>query len=125
MSDVEVNDFSDEVEEVLSKKGKKTKDVADSSNQVLIRATPEAHQRWKDAAAKLGISMAEFVRNAADRAASDLLDCPHPAANRRWYPWSETCLRCGNQLRRDKKWLVDPETIPHVRPYVNSNITLR
>lgn len=124
MSDADVNDFDEELEEV-SRKGKKAKDVSEGSNQVLIRATPESHQRWKDAAAKLGVSMAEFVRSAADKAASELLDCPHPVTNRRWYPWSETCLKCGNQLRNDKVWLVDPNNIPHVRPFVNSNPAVR
>lgn len=125
MSDEDVNDFNDEVEEVLNKKGKKPKEVAESSNQVLIRTTPESHQRWKDAAAKMGVSMSEFVRSAADQSASELLDCPHPVTNRRWYPWSETCLRCGVQLRKDKVWLVDPVTLPHVRPFVNANPAVR
>ena len=117
----EESDSIDSEAEMLADRSsrRKGKDVAsvDTSNQVLIRATPEAHQRWKDAAAKLGMSMAEFVRTAADRSAGDILDCKHPAANRRWYPWSETCLKCGNELRKEKTWLVDPATIPHLRPY--------
>jgi hypothetical protein len=87
----------------------------EGSNQVLIRASAESHERWKEAAAKQGVSMAEFVRTAADAAASDALDCAHDAVNRRWYPFAETCLRCGMQLRDGSTWLVDPNTIEHVR----------
>lgn len=90
-------------------------DPTDTS-QVLIRTNKESHERWKQAAEHLGISMAEFVRNAADKATSDLLDCPHGAEHRRWYPWAETCLRCGTQLRDRNTWLVNPANIPHVRP---------
>jgi hypothetical protein len=123
MSDEEDNSIDYELEVPDGKPSKKkNKDplAADTSNQVLIRATPEAHQRWKDAALKLGVSMSEFVRTSADHAAAEILDCKHPAANRRWFPWAETCLKCGNQLRKEKIWLVDPKTIPHLRPY-NAN----
>ena len=89
----------------------------EASNQVLIRASAESHERWKQAAAKQGVSMAEFVRAAADRSASDALDCFHPADQRRWYPWAEVCLKCGCQLRDGKTWLVDPLQLTHVRPF--------
>jgi hypothetical protein len=84
--------------------------------QVLIRASRDSHERWKVAADKQGISMSEFVRVAADTAAAELLDCAHGAQHRRWYPWAEVCLKCGVQLRDGKRWLVDPGSIPHVRP---------
>lgn len=92
----------------------------DGTNQVLIRASVESHQRWKECAAKLGVSMAEFVRNAADSAANELLDCAHAPVSRRWYPWGETCMTCGKTLRDRSGWLVDPDSIAHVRP-VNAN----
>lgn len=84
--------------------------------QVLIRASRDSHERWKQAAEKQGISMSEFVRTAADAAASELLDCFHGVEHRRWYPWAEVCLKCGVQLRDGKNWLVDPATFPHTRP---------
>lgn len=96
----------------------------DGTNQVLIRAAAESHERWKQAAAKQGISMAEFIRAAADKSAAETLDCPHGADQRRWYPWAEVCMRCGTQLRDGKTWLVDPTTIPHVRP-LDGNPALR
>lgn len=89
----------------------------DGTNQVLIRAAAESHERWKQAAHKQGVSMAEFIRAAADKAAAETLDCNHPADQRRWYPWAEVCMRCGTQLRDNKTWLVDPHAIPHVRPF--------
>lgn len=87
----------------------------EGSNQVLIRASAESHERWKQAAARLGVSMAEFVRTAADAAASNALDCPHDPVHRRWYPFAETCLHCGEQLREGETWFIDPSTIIHVR----------
>ena len=86
----------------------------EGSNQVLIRASAESHERWKQAAAKQGVSMAEFVRTAADAAAAEALDCFHDPVHRRWYPFAETCLRCGLQLREGQTWLIDPSTIIHV-----------
>lgn len=75
------------------------------AKQVLFRASEHDHQRWKDAADKLGISMAEFIRECCNAKATELLDCPHPLNQRRWYPWSEMCLQCGMRIRSqtDKK----------------------
>jgi hypothetical protein len=90
--------------------------TGEGANQVLIRTSPDSHQRWKDAAEKTGVSMAEFVRRAADTAAAELLDCPHEPNDRRWFPWAETCMKCGKALRDKSGWLIDPETFVHVRP---------
>lgn len=75
------------------------------AKQVLFRASEHDHDRWKEASAKLGISMAEFIRECCNAKAKDLLDCPHPLNQRRWYPWSEMCLQCGYRIRTasDKK----------------------
>ena len=75
------------------------------AKQVLFRANEADHDRWKEAAAKLNISMAEFIRECCNLKAKDLLDCPHPLNQRRWYPWSEMCLACGYRIRSasDKK----------------------
>lgn len=95
---------------------KKISGTSDDIQQVLIRATKESHERWKHAAEQRGISMSEFVRAAADTEAAQILDCEHAAAHRRWYPWSEVCLRCGTELRNEQGWLLDPTTFPLVRP---------
>jgi predicted HicB family RNase H-like nuclease len=70
-----------------------------ASRQVLLRATPEDHDRWKAAAEHLGVSMAEFIRGCCNEKARDLLDCGHPLNMRRYYPWAEFCLKCGQRLR--------------------------
>lgn len=70
-----------------------------ASKQVLIRANEVDHERWKRAAEKKGVSMSEFIRDCLNDRAKELLDCSHPLQMRRWYPWSEMCLACGQRLR--------------------------
>lgn len=70
-----------------------------AQSQILIRATPEDHELIKDAAAFLGISMTEFVRNTVVEKAKELINCQHPLSQRKSYPWAEMCLRCGQRLR--------------------------
>lgn len=73
-----------------------------ASKQVLMRATERDHQRWKDAADKCGVSMAEFMRNACNEKAESLLDCSHPMNQIRYYPWAVTCLACGMRLSQKR-----------------------
>lgn len=67
--------------------------------QVMIRATPEDHERWKRAAELDGKTMSDFIRDTVNSATSELLDCTHPVQFRKVYPWSETCIKCGTRLR--------------------------
>ena len=67
--------------------------------QVLCRTTHEERERWKQAAEARGLSLSEFVRAVVGGATSEVLDCQHPLNQRRWYPWAEFCLACGNRLR--------------------------
>lgn len=76
-----------------------TNDGETASKQVLIRATERDRDRWKKAADTECISLSEFIRNACNKAASELLDCQHPIEMRKIYPWSETCLKCKARLR--------------------------
>lgn len=112
-----IQNAANEETQTLTRKRSTGAQPGEGTNQVLIRASVESHERWKKAAAEQGVSMAEFVRAAADAAASDILDCNHPAPQRRWYPWAEVCMKCGLQLRDGKTWLVDPTTIIHVKPF--------
>lgn len=118
MNDDGLKEAMDEVAKDLKPTRKRSTGAkeGEGTNQVLIRASAESHQRWKEAAEKKGWSMAEFVRRAADSAAAELLDCPHPATDRRWYPWAETCMKCGKTLRDKSGWLENPERFPQVRP---------
>lgn len=73
-----------------------------ASKQVLMRAAEADHARWKAAAEKQGVSMAEFMRNACNEKATSLLDCAHPTNQIRYYPWAVTCLACGTRLREKR-----------------------
>jgi hypothetical protein len=74
-----------------------------AGKQVLLRATEQDHIRWKAAAEKRGVSMAEFIRDAVNSAVRDVLDCPHPSNMKRFFPWATTCLQCGEKWIHDKK----------------------
>lgn len=67
--------------------------------QVLIRTTAHDRERWKQAAEKHGMTMSDFIRTAVDEVTRETLDCTHPLNQRRYYPWSEFCLKCGQRLR--------------------------
>ncbi len=71
------------------------------AKQVLFRANDADHDRWKQAAEKLGISLSEFIRECCNAKASELLDCQHPLNQRRWYPWAEICTKCGFRIRNE------------------------
>lgn len=70
-----------------------------ASKQVLIRATQFDHDRWKEAADRLGMNLSEYIRSTLNEKTADLIDCLHPLNMRRYYPWSEFCLKCGQRLR--------------------------
>ena len=72
-------------------------EAGEQAVQVIVRAAERSRERWKEAAAKKGISMSEFVREAADAAATEILDCSHD--NVRTYPWATFCNRCGLRLK--------------------------
>lgn len=67
--------------------------------QVIVRATEHDQERWKQAAERQGVSMAEFVRRVCNEAAAIEIDCPHPMQFRKSYPWSERCTKCNARLR--------------------------
>lgn len=87
-----------------------------ASKQVLMRASEHDHGRWKSAAEKQGVSMAEFMRNACNEKAASLLDCPHPTDQRRYYPWAVTCLACGTRLREKRDTFQTNTPKPQKKP---------
>lgn len=104
MSDEPVEDNIEAAMDKVAETLKPTRSRAPKSDdgmtrQVLCRASEHDHDRWKQAAEKQGVSMAEFIRAACNDRAADLLDCPHPLNQRRWYPWAEFCLACSTRLR--------------------------
>jgi predicted HicB family RNase H-like nuclease len=76
-----------------------TEEGKTANKQVIVRATEEDHERWKQAAAAESISLSEFIRNCCNKAAGNILECNHPIQMRKTYPWSERCLSCGKRLR--------------------------
>ena len=54
----------------LTRSRKVAKKGETAQEQVLFRATTEDHERWKKTAERLGISMAEFMRVAANEKAT-------------------------------------------------------
>ena len=87
----------------LVSKKKKDKDGTELSStaqeQVLFRATTEDKQKWEECSKHLGISMAEFLRVAAnEKVERSTVVCEHPQEFRKTYPWREDCLKCGKVL---------------------------
>lgn len=70
-----------------------------ATKQVLIRVSEDDHERWKIASETDGSTLSDFLRKAANKAASDVLDCRHPAQFRKVYPWVEKCVQCGFVFR--------------------------
>jgi activator of 2-hydroxyglutaryl-CoA dehydratase len=72
---------------------------ATATKQVLIRVSEEDHERWKEASDRDGSTLSDFLRKAANAAASDVLDCKHPRQFRKSFPWVEKCVQCGFVFR--------------------------
>lgn len=75
-----------------------TEDGNTATKQVLIRTTDEDHARWKAASDKDGVTLSDFLRTAANKAADDALDCKHPQEYLKWFPWGMRCRKCGEKL---------------------------
>ena len=100
--EIAMNDVAENIEPTRKRNtGSKTGDPA--AKQVLLRASDNDHARWKEAADRKGVSMAEFIRDAVNAATSSLLDCSHPSGMKRFYPWATTCLQCGEQWVHEKR----------------------
>lgn len=105
MSNEEVFESGDNIEQAMQKVAESIKPTrkantgaeegSTATKQVLIRTTDEDHARWKEASEKEGVSLSEFLRNAANNSASEILDCKHPQEHLKWYPWGSRCTKCG------------------------------
>lgn len=73
-------------------------DDAPADKQVLIRATEYDRDRWKNASNKVGITLSSWIRDALNKEAASVLDCPHPDHQVRYYPWATICLECGQRF---------------------------
>lgn len=70
-----------------------------ASKNILVRLPESDRTRWKEAAEKIGVTVSQLIRDTVNERIRDLLDCPHPIDQRRYYPWSEFCLKCETRLR--------------------------
>lgn len=66
---------------------------------VLIRLTEYDRERWKQASEKIGKTMSQMIRETVNDFVTETIDCTHPVNMRRYYPWSEFCLKCETRLR--------------------------
>lgn len=73
-------------------------DPGEGTVQVLVRVPAGSRDRWKQAAELQGTTLSDFVRACCDTAASELLDCTHPVALRKTFPWAVICKACGTRL---------------------------
>lgn len=67
--------------------------------QVLIRVSEAQRLQWQAAAESDGASVSEWLRQMADARWREVFTCTHPLEQRKAYPWSEFCLKCGTRLR--------------------------
>jgi hypothetical protein len=67
--------------------------------QVLIRVGETQRSQWQDAADADGLSVSEWLRQMADSRWKEIYTCTHPLQERKSYPWSEFCLKCGTRMR--------------------------
>lgn len=70
-----------------------------AQRQVLIRASVTDHERWKKTAEARGLALSELIRELCNAAATEELECTHPAEFRKTYKWSDTCYKCNTRLR--------------------------
>lgn len=74
-------------------------DDGPADKNILIRLTNKDRERWKQASEKMGVTMSQMIRDVVNEKVSDVIDCSHPTNLRRYYPWSEFCLKCRTRLR--------------------------
>ena len=91
-----MHDIAEDMDLTVSAMSKEDDGPADK--QVLIRATEHDRERWKRAAEVAGVSLSALVREVMNAKATDILDCSHPPAFRKVYPWAEFCTKCDMRL---------------------------
>ena len=69
-----------------------------ADKNILVRLTNKDRERWKEASEKIGVTMSQMIRDAVNVKVIEVLDCPHPTNMRRYYPWSEFCLKCSTRI---------------------------
>ncbi len=70
-----------------------------ADKNILVRLTNKDRERWKQASEKVGVTMSQMIRDTVNEKVTEIIDCSHPTNMRRYYPWSEFCLKCGTRIR--------------------------
>ena len=70
-----------------------------ADKNILVRLTNKDRERWKEASEKIGVTMSQMIRDTVNDKVTEIIDCSHPINMRRYYPWSEFCLKCQRRLR--------------------------
>jgi hypothetical protein len=105
MSEEEVeNNLAMAMDKVLDAEGVAVSAELDADNgpagkQILIRIPEKDRERWKQASEIVGKTMSQLIRDSVNDSVAGILDCQHPMNRRRFYPWAEFCLDCGQRLR--------------------------
>ena len=69
-----------------------------ADKNILVRLTNKDRERWKEASEKIGVTMSQMIRDAVNVKVIEVLDCSNPTNMRRYYPWSEFCLKCSTRI---------------------------
>ena len=69
-----------------------------ADKNILVRLTNKDRERWKEASERIGVTMSQMIRDAVNVKVIEVLDCSHPTNMRRYYPWSEFCLKCSTRI---------------------------
>ena len=105
MSEEELeNNLAMAMDKVLDAEGVAVSTELDADNgpagkQILIRIPEKDRERWKQASEITGQTMSQLIRDSVNNSVAGILDCQHPINRRRYYPWAEFCLECGQRLR--------------------------
>ena len=86
------------VEETIAPAGA-DEEASSKKAQVLVRVSEGQRDCWQAAAEADGMSVSEWLRQMADNRYREIFECTHPLDQRKVYPWSEFCLKCGIRLR--------------------------
>jgi hypothetical protein len=108
MSEIEQNNIKAAMSRVVESDDFKIKQVQDGEEnvvdkQVLIRVSKKDRQRWKQASEISGKTLSSWIRDILNMEAGNLLDCPHPLNEIKYYPWAQICTRCGLRINSKKK----------------------
>lgn len=76
-------------------------DDGPAGKQVLIRTTELDRENWKKVSEMVGVTLSAWIRDTLNEKARTFLECEHPEAMTRSYPWATICTKCGRRIDGD------------------------